>query len=762
MGTEKGKTKHHPGPVYSEDGIPYDYIIIIDSGSTGSRVFVYNWLNPYHVLEKTKVFSNLKTLNLRLVRLFDTEEKDDQEEDDQEKNEQEDIDEESGQDADNEDDGEDVHQHQNSVNKQVENNLSLANMNESGSENSLLNHLPKIFLSRKWHRKVKPGLSSFKSSPHKIGKAHLKHLLSLAANVVPKSQHYRTPIFLHSTAGMRLLTPTEQSILLDNVCSYFTQKSDFFMPDCPSHVNVIDGSVEGIYGWLSINYMKESFDHPENHQHGKNHTTYGLLDMGGASTQVVFQPNSTEIQEHQNNLFDILLYHTPHLNGANYSPPKHLSVSVYSDSFLGFGMYQAHTRFLTSLVDEYQRNHPELKITAPIVDPCLPKGYTYKAKVLDFLVDFVGESNFKKCLTKIFPVLANSTHNTNSNQASGNCQQFSEENDVSSCLLNDLIPAFDFDINHFIGVSGYWDSVQSLMSYSKSDKEKRTTIVNKIRNNLAPNNYDYQFMYNETAKLCGLSFSSLLEINDRKPKHRRLKEEELAELCFKSSWILNFLHIGLGFPRFGIDELHNKENDFISLQLVEELGGSAFSWTLGRALLYANDEYIQAYNNYTNNLPDENRISLKRPGFSHSASKSIYRFGAEQKNIPSRPQFIESRKDASYNYYEYEISNDDYKQLLKWDLEPHRWFGFGMFFIMIGFIAWLMVGSSRRSLFVTSVKEKVLHLYDRITHKIGRKRNTRYIIVDNPDDAYLESGLELDNIRNSEDNFKIDTDDETI
>ena len=183
---------------------------------------------------------------------------------------------------------------------------------------------PKIQSKKKWHQKVKPGISSFNLSPQKIGNYHLKHLLQLASSVVPKSQHYRTPIFLHSTAGMRLLTPTEQTLILNNICSYITNNSDFYIPECASHINVIDGDFEGIYGWLSINSLKGAFDNPEQHDHGKSHSTYGLLDMGGASTQVVFQPNNTEIKEHQNNLFKITLAQVPHLapvDSANAADP---------------------------------------------------------------------------------------------------------------------------------------------------------------------------------------------------------------------------------------------------------------------------------------------------------------------------------------------------------------------------------------------------------------------------------------------------------
>ena len=69
---DKNKSKFvKPGPIYSEDGIPYDYIIIIDSGSKGLRVFVYNWLNPAAALNKTLDMSVvLKKPNLNLIKRY--------------------------------------------------------------------------------------------------------------------------------------------------------------------------------------------------------------------------------------------------------------------------------------------------------------------------------------------------------------------------------------------------------------------------------------------------------------------------------------------------------------------------------------------------------------------------------------------------------------------------------------------------------------------------------------------------------------------
>ena len=704
------------GPIFSKDGIPLDYFVIIDAGSKGSRVHVYNWLNPQKTFEKGLSFDQV---NFRRSEDVELNEKDDD-----------DTPSSSEDESDSEDDDV-LDKTKTKAKTKTKTNTTMGNKNNKPL------HFPKIHTKSWWHKKITPGISAFNRAPHKIGKHHLSKLLSRASKIVPKSQHYRTPIFLHATAGMRLLSPTEQQQILNEICIYFEKQSDFFIPDCASHVNVIDGDYEGLYGWLSINSLIGAFNDPESHQHGKNHTTYGLLDMGGASTQVVFQPNASEIEEHQNNLYHLKLRRLPVYNPEKklYDSPIQEEFSVYSDSFLGFGMFQARTRYHNTLLatDENEPQYHYWGFTkAPITDPCIPKGYTRSEILGDKSYDFIGGSNFESCLTNIFPVLANSTHG---GAPKANCKQFNEGDEVSECLLNDLIPSFDFDVNHFIGVSGYWDAIGGLLS--QKDKAKRDSSEDQ------KNTYDYQTIFNKTERVCSQPWSTLLELNLEKDEKDRLTEDELSELCFKSSWILNFLHLGLGFPRFGIDEpTSNSNKKFQTLQLVEKLDGNSFSWALGRAMLYANDEYIQAFNNYSAiQQKDANFQSIDRPGFYHSPSEALYQFGAEQNNIAARPPFEPYDATKTYHYYNYETHDtSDHEPI--WNIEPHRWYGMIVFGILLSIVAWLMLGSRKRQLAVTRISSAFRKLVD----IVKRKRNSNYHHYRNVSTGDMEIGYELNDV----------------
>lgn len=703
MTFDKRKKNDKEGPVFSKEGVPYDYIIIIDAGSKGSRVYVYNWLNPTGALEAGIDLHKYTTLDrVKMVRRFDVR-----------------------------DEGNTIRHGDGGDSSSDDDSDSDEELLEEDDKSKVL--LPKIQTKEKWHKKITPGISSFEQNPKKIGKQHLYHLLKRASQVVPKSQHHRTPIFLHATAGMRLLNPTERGEILDNICEYFTTNSDFYIPDCSSHVNVIHGEEEGIYGWMSINSIMGSFDNPEEHQHGDDHFTYGLLDMGGASTQVVFQPNTTEVEEHQKNLYHILLNKLPEKDGSQFLQPNPMEFNVYSDSFLGFGMSEARNlyyKYLRNKFNEEQNIDSYPKITSSIPDPCLPKGYVTSQVIDDHSYDFSGESNFNECLNNIFPVLKNSTH------GAMNCNPFNETDKSSSCLLNESIPAFDFDVNHFAAVSGYWNAIEDLISYlDKRDKQDQK------------NTYDYKIIYGETEKVCSSSYSHLLGLNEGKSeKGSKMSDEDLSELCFRSSWILNFLHLGLGFPRFGIDEVTNTSvNGFESLQMIEKLGGTKFSWTLGRAILYANDEYVQAYNNFTTNLT----LSLKRPGYYHRSSESLYHYGAEQSGIPPRPEFVEPRSDETYTYYDYEKANAG--KLNGGSSGGNRWYGMFAFSILIFLIGWLMIGSTRRR-----------HLIQKVRSKFASAKNmtpgynsSKYVHLGGSNDD-LENGYELDDMVSSSSSTNID------
>src|SRR5688572_13358294 len=206
-----------------------------------------------------------------------------------------------------------------------------------------LKRLPKLKL--KEQKKIHPGVSTFADNVASVGPDHLQQLIKVALDEVPDDKIPETPIFLMATAGVRFLPKDQQTNLLQGICTWLQANTRFSLPDCDTHVQVISGETEGLYGWLAANYLLGGFDEPGNHDHGKDgHHTYGFLDMGGASAQIAFAPNMTESEKHAD---DLKLVRMRHLDG---SPAEY---RVFTTTWLGFGANKARERYIESLQEGY-------------------------------------------------------------------------------------------------------------------------------------------------------------------------------------------------------------------------------------------------------------------------------------------------------------------------------------------------------------------------------------------------------------------------
>lgn len=428
-----------------------------------------------------------------------------------------------------------------------------------------LHDLPKLVTKDHWTKKIRPGISTFGERPTSVGDDHLKELLDHALDIVPADQVADTPFFLMATAGMRLLKESQQRDIMDEVCAYVRQNSAFSLPDCKQQIQVIPGDTEGLYGWIATNYLLGGFDHPEKHNHGKGHHTYGFLDMGGASAQIAFAPNSTEAEKHAN---DLTLLRMRTLNGAA------LEHRVFSTTWLGFGVNQARERYIATLRDQYEASD-----TSEIPDPCMPRGIrtTLKGDLVESAsadggITLLGTGLFDTCVLETYPLLGKDLP----------CED-------KPCLLNGQhVPAIDFDVNHFIGVSEYWHTTHGVFG----------TSGNKA--------YDFNTYQQKVHEFCGRDWddieASVVGHKTAKKKEKELKNAQ--EACFKASWLINVLHDGIGIPRVGLDYTSStglngsksaiedaQEQGFLDpFRPVDEIDDFEVSWTLGPMVLYASGQ----------------------------------------------------------------------------------------------------------------------------------------------------------------------------
>lgn len=411
---------------------------------------------------------------------------------------------------------------------------------------------PKISLRKDWTKKITPGISTYKSKSQikQIWPKHYSELMKFAEGIIPNEKHSETPVFVLSTAGMRLLPKKTRKNILAETCSGIQKNTNFYVPDCENFVQTIDGSTEGIYGWLGLNYLMGQFNHYDPKL--DFHESIGFMDMGGASTQIAFVPSSKDqIEKHNNDLSKVTLRN---INGQTQK------WSVFVETWLGFGANEARRRFIElminlSMVNEKQNNN--------INDPCLPKGATLDYSLNGKSYKISGVGNYEMCIKSIYPLLMKSIP----------CED-------DPCLFNGIHgPKMDFERDKFIGISEYWYTANDIFH--------------------SGGEYDYKAFNIKVKEFCENNWDTIL-LNAAKGEYSNLDPDKfLKDACFKASWVMNVLHEGFELPRIGFetssDDQNNKQTDDVTEKHVpfksaDSVGGEELSWTLGKMLLFASSQ----------------------------------------------------------------------------------------------------------------------------------------------------------------------------
>jgi len=226
--------------------------------------------------------------------------------------------------------------------------------------------------------KTSPGVASFALQPDNAGDS-LQPLIEFAvqqlADIKPFWRH--TPIFLRATAGMRLLSANEREHVLDNIRK-FLKASPFKFKD--EYALVCTGEEEGVFGWLTVNHQMGNF---AKGRHVTADNTVGSLDMGGASTQIVFIPQKSIMSE----VFPVSL--GPHV------------FRVYTKSFLHFGYREAAHRTADTIISDALLR---VQSVSTLYHPCFPLGFSYHPKfsynnlrTFPVQVNMSGSADFEEC-----------------------------------------------------------------------------------------------------------------------------------------------------------------------------------------------------------------------------------------------------------------------------------------------------------------------------------------------------------------------------
>ena len=225
---------------------------------------------------------------------------------------------------------------------------------------------------------TQPGLSSYAGRAEEAAKS-LDVLLDEALSIVPGAMRGCTPVAVKATAGLRLLPGSQSADILNAVGERIEGEYPFKLVE---KVSIMDGKDEGVYAWITANYLLGTIRGDKN---PKDTPTYAVLDLGGASTQIVFEPKFSSSDEDQS--ASSVLEPGEHKYDLKFGGRSHV---LYQHSYLGYGLMRAR-KHVHSLVDFMASIRPTTTTTSSqkeegegvVGNPCLARGTKRVVEVSD-------------------------------------------------------------------------------------------------------------------------------------------------------------------------------------------------------------------------------------------------------------------------------------------------------------------------------------------------------------------------------------------
>jgi len=391
---------------------------------------------------------------------------------------------------------------------------------------------------------------------------HMLPLFEYAATVIPSEYHEFTTVKYQATAGMRLLSESEQDAVYDALYEGLMEAPSFaFRGMKRSDIATLSGELEGFYGAVAGNYLQGLVDTNmrllrSHHEH--EHGPIGALDMGGSSTQIVFLPDAsrtslastcpnTESNNNNNNS-----------NNSNVegnedetcdSPYALDGDHFFSTSYLSYGVDQFRERLWSTLVKERLDETEDESCTNKYVqNPCANKGFEVEWQGFTL----IGTGDTDECIRQTRRLIPH-PENPHDNH---------EEEGVVNQVGGVQHPPVR---GKFLAMSLYFFSLDSLRVFSEPNEEAHKAL------NLSWPNPSIEELHNALDGLCSRDWHD--DMAHQHGAHDFTRAEVLPHRCIETVFMVTLLKDGYGF--------HPSSRDITFTFLLD---GDEVEWTLGMAL----------------------------------------------------------------------------------------------------------------------------------------------------------------------------------
>ncbi|KAI6785075.1 guanosine-diphosphatase-like protein [Emericellopsis cladophorae] len=230
------------------------------------------------------------------------------------------------------------------------------------------------------------GLSKYKDDPVAAAKT-LDPLLQRAMDTVPEKLKGCSPIAVKATAGLRMIGEEAADAILKQVRTHLEQDYPFpVVSQEHDGVAIMPGSQEGVYAWITTNYLLKKIGGPDKGE------TAAVFDLGGGSTQIVFEPTFKGAADGgmPGELAEGDQKYTLDFGGRHFD--------LYQHSHLNFGLMAARTTIHETLVKDIalDKGTDDAWMSKPITHPCFAVGMSKEIEVSyenkDHSFNFTGPS----------------------------------------------------------------------------------------------------------------------------------------------------------------------------------------------------------------------------------------------------------------------------------------------------------------------------------------------------------------------------------